>query len=255
MYDFFSNSSYYKSFVVDNLLVAKLLHDRGFKVDGLDIGDAIFGSVLDILFGEDNITWDSIDPVLPDDAERILEKIEEGEELPEEETEAGCYISEYVNRDHYRIEVRINDLAELNDSLRPKNYRQMMEPLKGVGYSSNEHFNVDLCEEYFPWYELVEEIEWLRDKSGKIIGFWLHMIDVAQGTEEPVSDLRYTEAFIRFWDALQIIKKKVQNNACVSDNKNSKRRQRIRKPRGEGSNQGKTDRPGPPLGTGEEHAA
>ncbi len=253
MFDFFSSSIYWKSYTIDNLLVAKLLYDRGFNVTSLEIGEPILGPVLEMLFGgEDHVIWGPIEPNLPEEAERILEKANNNEELTDDEEEASYYITNYAGRDHYRLEIKIDDLAELYDKLRPKHYRQLMDTLKKVSYTSNENFNVDLFEDYFPYYELVEEIEWLKDDGGRIIGFWLHFVDVESGTEEPISDLRYHEAFIKFWDTLQVIKKKVSNNY---NNKNSKRRQHILKPRGEGGNQGKTDRPGLPPGTGEEHAA
>ena len=257
MFDFFSNSIYWKSYTVDNLLVAKMLHDRGFNVNGLCITDAMFRDGLEILFGgEKNVIWEEFEPSLPEEAELILAKEENNEKLTPEEEEASYYVNAYANyRDHYKIIVVVNDLAELHDKLRPKHYKQLMAPLKEISYTSNSNFEVDLFEEFFPWFELIEEVEWVKDEDGVITGFWLHLVDVEQGTEEPVSDLRYHEALISFWDTLQSIKKKVLKNNRRSSDKSPKRRQGVRKPGGERGDQGKTDRPGLPVRTGKEHAA
>jgi hypothetical protein len=257
MIDFFSNSIYWKSYTVDNLLVAKMLHDRGFNVNGLCITEAMFGGCLELLFGgEKNVTWEQFEPSLPEEAELILEKEQNNEKLTPEEEEASYYINSYFNyRDHYKIIVVIPDLVELHNKLRPKHYKQLMAPLKEISHSPNSNFEVDLFEEYFPWYELIEEVEWVKGEDGVITGFWMHLVDVEQGTEEPVSDLRYHEAFISFWDTLQSIKKKVLKNNRRSTNKSPKRRQGVRKPGGERGDQRKTDQSELPVRTGEGHAA
>ena len=248
MWDFFNNSIYWKCFFLENLLSAKQLFDRGFKVDDLSIGEAILGAVLDMLFGSQNVFWHQIEPSLPDAAERLRQKVEDGAKLTPEEDEAFYWVESYLHRDHYEIAVNVPDFAELGGKLRPKHYRQLMKIFSEVSYTKNETFDMDSCEEFFPWYELVEEIEWQKD-GDKITGFWIHLVDVEQGMEEPVSDIPYNDALIRFWDKLKIIKKEVANNACLSKHQNNGRRFRILTRRNGLNDQRKTNRTKHAAGT------
>ncbi|MFX4261296.1 hypothetical protein ACOBQJ_03730 [Pelotomaculum propionicicum] len=239
MYDFFSDSSYWKSFVLDNLLVTKRLFDRGFKVNNLDIRQSMFSDILEILFGTENVKWGPKEFDLPPRAMAIRERVEAQTATPEEE-EANCYIESYVSRDHYKITVQVSDLAELYGKLRPKHYQELMDIFNEVSFKREEDIDIDY-EEYFPWWELVEEIEWIKD-GNKIVGFWLHLVDVESGTEEPVSDLQYNNAFIAFWDTLQKLKKEVANNVVLHKYQNPRRRFSILDTRRKWCRQGKADR-------------
>ena len=235
MYGFFSNDWDWKSYIIENLVVVKMLHDRGFNVNALDINEPILTDILDILFGADNVEWSSYDSAKLLARFRTtykkLKTVGVFDGLNKEDV--ACYVDTYLARNHYIIKVRLDGMAELYNKLFVGEFCQLIAPLRGICCSLDS-------EEILPFYELMEEAEWLKDDTGKVIGFWLHFVDVKPFTEYPISDLRYHEAFVEFWDILQTIKKEVLKNR--NNDKNPKKWRHVSGSKRIWGNQRKTDR-------------
>ncbi|MCL6477868.1 MAG: hypothetical protein K6T65_05580 [Peptococcaceae bacterium] len=228
----FSDSTEYKVFVLENLLCAKLLYDRGFDVSGIrSLSDSMLPQFLDILFGDGNVEWEFFEPVPPSCLEGLTEDDDE-----------FYWITSFLQRDHAMISIKIPLLEELDGKLRPKHYRELEQIVKKlVPGKLEEPWDFEEI-----WWYIFINFRW-QEQNGKKTGLLLHFADIDSGWEEPYQAGWIYKTFLSFWDRLQALKSEVSKNARIHKRGNPPGRYRLVD--GAEKIRGKRKAGGPPVAT------
>jgi hypothetical protein len=190
---FLFDSPAWKTFALENLLGLKLLHDRGFNIDSIEnITNGFLGRFFDIMFGEENVTWEEIHIEPPPDMAEM-----------DKDTEEYLLLEEFYNRDHYNVKIKIKDLAEI---IKDAQNRELLMGILNKLVPDKD----DYLDGVFPWWELFVSVSWIKE-GHEITGIHIHFVDVVEGCcdEEPISLIQYIYTFIEFYDKLQSLQKGV----------------------------------------------
>lgn len=245
-YNYFYQNLDVKAYEIENILVTKHLFDKGLDVSRItSFSDSILPDVLDILFS-DKVDWQNIKTEWPVD----LDKDELEDELEKNEDCWYCStLLDFLDRDSFLINIKVDEFIELKGKLRPKHYQKIMDKLKTlVGERqlperSPEGLLYD--EEYFPFYHLFYDVDWLKENKN-IIGFQIHFVELNQNWswEEPLRIRELLMGLVDVYDTIKEITKEVAANVRLRRNYSANKTQRFRLCRGKRANfQRKRDKP------------
>lgn len=208
MYSFFDQDQEWICYALEVLLFLKMLYDRGFDVSRVnDLSVPVLFDFIKIIFRDENFTL----------TELVVEPPQYFDSL-EEESEMYYSISDYMQRDHYNMDIRVDSLAELSGYLRPRDYRKLSRLLNEIATEINNDVDDG---EFFSWYDLFQNTSWLKE-NGKIVGFSTHFVDQKTDGQDPYYTGHYVKVFINFWDQLEKYKKEAKQNAGKSRHYNLK---------------------------------
>lgn len=185
----------------------KWLHDRGFNVDDItDFGQYQVSTFLEVLFGEQNISWEEFRPdALGYDQSKMDEDSEEADD------EYAFNVDNLLSRGHFFIHIKIPELMQNASKLRPRHYKRLMEKLEELLPCLED------TEGVHPWWSLFKEVFWLRNKTtGTIYGIEIVFVEIEPDwtDDEPYFINEFRE-IINFWDTLQEIVREVKNNESI----------------------------------------
>jgi hypothetical protein len=154
-------------FLFSNVMVLKGLHERGYDVADIDPREPVLYPCLEKIFSG-RVKWEDIPPPYDEDFAASLGK----------DTEERAVYEDIMNRDHYKIYLPLDGLAELWP-LSEQEFELLAEKMNGL---------------IFPIEETVEELysplwafyrwEYALSEYGTCIGVNLYIYDVPQYSEE-----------------------------------------------------------------------
>ena len=204
-------------------MVVKQLYDRGFNVNRIKgFNEYILTDFLDIVFSESNVAWGDYTPEPPKGYKPEEERNEEGEM-----DEFVYNVDDYLSREHSNIEIKISQLELLNRFLLKRDFKKLLKILQYAVTPVDE-----TEDEFFSPYSLFENVDWLRNVDGDIIGISYHFIDVPSwySGEYPFSIYDFYESIIDFLDAVKKYEKEAMTSVgrCSRKYQPTIRQRRIR---------------------------
>lgn len=193
-------------FILENLLIAKKLFDRGFDAARMfDIEAGNFELVAQILFGKENIKDEQFEPVLNPEQQLLLKegaKLEEVEETVKNESELeieekALNLSEFMGFYHHRIEIKIPQI----NLLWSNQLKRLQCCFEREAYTLDEWERLTDFFKRYPYQNYLAGAGWLLDKNEKV-GIWLHT--VSTDYQEPWHERNTNELLIVLWDALRV---------------------------------------------------
>lgn len=177
-------------FIFANVLVLKAMHDRGYSVKDVPYDEIILQSCLDALF--DKVEWE--DSPVPKKYEKLLEKYDK-------DSEEYCYISDFLERMHYKIRLYLSDLKEIFPFLSADQVAGLAEIITRVTINPAEEL-VD----YFPDYGYYDW-QWMEN-DGMVVGIEVRFYDVPRYQEVPVPSLEVLH-FLEFIDTVKSFRREL----------------------------------------------
>jgi hypothetical protein len=158
------NDGEYLKLLFSNLLVLKIMNDRGYKVKEISLDDCIFGYCLEAIFGE--IKYEPFVPKYDEDF---------ASQLGEDSDDRYIY-DEFHAREHFKALLPIPELKDLAEN-----------ELSAIAEKLNSAFNwtLDMILDQLPEKFIVYRWEWAKNEAGKITGITLYIADYSQYMERP----------------------------------------------------------------------
>ena len=202
--DFFEwLEEHWQAFVLENLLIAKKLHDKGFKDEARDIDPEYnnFDEVVRILFGRENVRDEPFELQLSPEQKVLLETNvdEEGDEILEEQ---AANLSEFLSYySHYKTEIRMSGL----EKLWPNQVKAIEKGFKDIVYTLEDWEKDSDFKEPYPYWCVFAGAGWIEEQ-GKKVGVWFHTVysNYDDPNQPPCGIRRACELLIRLWDALKV---------------------------------------------------